>query len=262
MKTISSLRTLALAVVLAAAPACAVEDADTEIDALGELEAAADTRPSFDLWTNAAGRTYFHMEAGNGEIILASQGYDARVGAVGGILSVLDHGGLASNYSIKLGADGKHYVSLKAANGEIIATGQGYSTRSNATRGINTLVANVGSFLAYWDAMAGARIQVNAGAAGKYSFNLHAANGAVVLSSESYTTEAAALNGGLSVLDNAATLASYELRVSASGKHYFVLKAGNNEIIGTSQLYATKSSAIRGRDAMIALVASGAVQLF
>lgn len=261
MKTIATFRTFALALVLAAAPACAVEE-DGVIDELGQSEAEAAVRPSFELWANASGKYYFHLEAGNGEIILASQAYDARLGAITGILSVLDNGGLPGNYEIKQGADAKYYVSLKAANGATIATGQGYSTKSNATRGVNTIVANIGSFLAYWDAATGARIQVNDGATGKYAFNLHAANGAVVLSSESYSTEAAALNGGLSVLDNGANPAAYEVRTAANGKRYFVLKAANGEIIGTSQLYATKASAERGRDAVIALVASGAVQLF
>lgn len=259
MLTIKPLRFAAIALALAFAPACAVED--TSSDSLAETDAEIGARPTFDLWKNASGKFYFHLDAANGETLLSSQAYDTRMAAITGLLSVLDHGGLASAYRIKVGADGKHYVSLTSSNGRTIATGEGYATKQSAERGIETMVRNIGDYLAYWDAAAGARLQVKAGATGKFSFNLYAANGEIVLSSESYTTEAAALNGAFAVVENGANAARFEVKAGASGRHYFVLKAANGQIVGTSQQYATKAGAERGRDAVVALVASGAVEL-
>ncbi|MEZ4368378.1 MAG: YegP family protein [Kofleriaceae bacterium] len=147
-----------LVLALSFAPACAVEETT---DGLVETESEAGVRPSFDLWKTGS-KHYFHLEAGNGEILLSSQGYTTRQGALGGILSVLDNGGLTSRYQIKLGADGQSYVNLTAANGQIIASSEGYVSRSNANRAIESMVRNVGSYLAYWDDAQGARFQVEA----------------------------------------------------------------------------------------------------
>lgn len=42
--------------------------------------------------------------------------------------------------------------------------------------------------------------------------------------------------------------ARYELSKTASGKYHFVLKAGNNEVILSSQQYASKETAANGID--------------
>lgn len=75
-------------------------------------------------------------------------------------------------------------------------------------------------------------------------FVLKAGNGQVILKSEMYTTRAAALNGIKSVQTNSPLDERYERDVSKSGKPYFNLKAGNHQVIGTSQLYDAEA----GRD--------------
>jgi uncharacterized protein YegP (UPF0339 family) len=75
-------------------------------------------------------------------------------------------------------------------------------------------------------------------------FVLKAGNGQVILKSELYTTRAAALNGIASVQKNSPLDERYERDVSKSGKPYFNLKAGNHQVIGTSQLYDAEA----GRD--------------
>ncbi|WP_194838570.1 DUF1508 domain-containing protein [Nocardia sp. XZ_19_369] len=42
----------------------------------------------FELFTDKAGQTRFHLVAANGEVICASQGYASKAGAVKGINSV------------------------------------------------------------------------------------------------------------------------------------------------------------------------------
>ena len=41
-------------------------------------------------------------------------------------------------------------------------------------------------------------------------------------------------------------MATFELKKSESGKFHFNLKAGNGQIVATSQMYASKESALNG----------------
>jgi uncharacterized protein len=73
---------------------------------------------------------------------------------------------------------------------------------------------------------------------GKYHFNLKAGNGQVILSSEMYESKPAALNGIESVKKNAGDAGRYDRRKSAKGEPYFILKAGNGQEIGRSEMYS------------------------
>ena len=75
---------------------------------------------------------------------------------------------------------------------------------------------------------------------GKCFFNLKASNGQIILSSEMYETKKAAENGIASVKRNAANEARYERKKSNKGEDYFILKAGNGEPIGKSEMYSSK----------------------
>jgi uncharacterized protein len=75
---------------------------------------------------------------------------------------------------------------------------------------------------------------------GKSFFNLRASNGQTILSSEMYETKAAAKNGIAAVKRNAGNEARYEKKKSNKGEDYFVLKAGNGEPIGKSEMYSSK----------------------
>ncbi len=73
---------------------------------------------------------------------------------------------------------------------------------------------------------------------GQFHWSLHAENNQKILSSEMYTTKQAAENGINSVKTNATIDARYDRRVAKNGQPYFVLKAANGEIIGTSEQYS------------------------
>ncbi len=77
---------------------------------------------------------------------------------------------------------------------------------------------------------------------GEFRFVLKAGNGEIVLTSELYKHKESAEKGIASVKKNAPEDKRYERKTSHSGKPYFVLKAGNHEIIGTSQMYKTPAS--------------------
>lgn len=249
------------ALVAALCTATVTQACVSNTDETSETSLEAVVSPKFDLWQNQAGRYFFHLVAANGQILLASQGYQSRTGAINGVLSVLDNGGLDVRFAIKQGGDRNYYVSLLAANQQVIATGEGYSTKSNANRGVKTIVRNVAAYLQHWDNPTGARFQVKASSSSAFTFTLYAGNGEVVLISESYTTEAAALNGAFAVQENGVDAANYKLLQAHDGRWYFVLRAKNNEVIGVSQMYTTGESAQRAITSVSALLVSGAAEL-
>ena len=77
---------------------------------------------------------------------------------------------------------------------------------------------------------------------GQFRFVLKAANAETILTSELYTTRAAAENGIASVQTNSPLDERYEKKTASNGKEHFNLKAGNHQIIGSSQLYASAAS--------------------
>lgn len=81
---------------------------------------------------------------------------------------------------------------------------------------------------------------------GEFQFDLKATNGQVILSSEGYTTMAACKNGIESVMKNAADEGRFERKEAKNGSPYFVLKAGNGQIIGTSEMYSSEASRENG----------------
>ncbi|GAA0719781.1 YegP family protein [Aquimarina litoralis] len=79
-----------------------------------------------------------------------------------------------------------------------------------------------------------------------FHFTLKAKNGQVILSSEVYNSKAAAVNGIASVQKNSSEDGRYERKTSKDGKFYFNLKAGNGQIIGSSQMYTSESGMENG----------------
>ncbi len=77
---------------------------------------------------------------------------------------------------------------------------------------------------------------------GEFHFNLKAANGEVILTSELYKAKAGAKNGIASVKTHAPDDDNYERKTSKSDEPYFVLKAKNHEVIGTSEMYSSTSA--------------------
>jgi uncharacterized protein len=75
----------------------------------------------------------------------------------------------------------------------------------------------------------------------EFQFNLKAQNGQVILTSQGYTTKASCENGIESVRSNSVTDSNFERNKSTNNKDYFNLKAGNNQIIGTSEMYENTS---------------------
>jgi uncharacterized protein YegP (UPF0339 family) len=93
--------------------------------------------------------------------------------------------------------------------------------------------------------MAG-KFELNTSANGKFYFNLKASNGQIILSSEMYESKSGAEGGIASVKKNAGDDARYERRTSTNGSPFFVLKAGNGEVIGRSETYSSTAAVDTG----------------
>lgn len=81
---------------------------------------------------------------------------------------------------------------------------------------------------------------------GKFSFVLKAGNAEVILRSEQYESKAAAENGIRSVQTNSPLDERYDRKDASDGRPYFNLKAGNHQIIGTSQMYKDAAGRDKG----------------
>ena len=75
----------------------------------------------------------------------------------------------------------------------------------------------------------------------QFHFVLKAGNAESILSSERYTTKAAANNGIASVQKNSPG-GSYEKLTAKNGKFYFTLKAANHQVIGSSEMYNSEAA--------------------
>ena len=77
-------------------------------------------------------------------------------------------------------------------------------------------------------------------------FNLKAANGEVILTSELYNEKPSAVHGIQSVKVNAVDNIRFERNRAKSGQPFFVLKAANGETIGKSEMYSSSWAMERG----------------
>lgn len=89
-------------------------------------------------------------------------------------------------------------------------------------------------------------IKRSASATQPFYFVLRAVNVEVILKSELYTSKQGCTAGIASVKTNAPIDSRYERRTSKNNEPYFVLKASNGEIIGTSEMYSSAAARDNG----------------
>ncbi|GEN69831.1 MULTISPECIES: YegP family protein [Chryseobacterium] len=81
---------------------------------------------------------------------------------------------------------------------------------------------------------------------GEFQFNLKAGNGQVILTSQGYSSKSACENGVESVRTNSQDDTKYERNKAKDDRCYFNLKAGNGQIIGSSQMYESENGMENG----------------
>ena len=98
--------------------------------------------------------------------------------------------------------------------------------------------------------MAG-KFEIKQSANGKFHFNLKAGNGQIILSSEMYESKSACQNGVESVRKNGGDAGRFEKRASAKGDPYFIIKSGNGQEIGRSEMYSSDAACQNGIDSVM-----------
>ncbi|MBC8998927.1 YegP family protein [Pseudomonas sp. N40(2020)] len=88
--------------------------------------------------------------------------------------------------------------------------------------------------------------EVSKSSNGQFRFVLKAANAETILTSELYTTRAAADGGIASVQTNSPLDERYEKKTTKDGHPYFNLKAANHQIIGSSESYSSDAACDKG----------------
>lgn len=96
----------------------------------------------FEIYKDKAGEYRFRLKAGNGEKILASEGYKAKDGCENGIESVRKNAPNDDRYERKETKAGKHMFNLKAGNHQVIGTSESYETAASRDKGIESVKKN------------------------------------------------------------------------------------------------------------------------
>lgn len=100
----------------------------------------------------------FNLKATNGQVIAVSQVYDTEEGCKNGIESVIKNAPVANledqtvegyeeqkhpKFEVYTDKAGETRFRLKARNGEIIATGEGYKVKTSCLNGVESVRKNV-----------------------------------------------------------------------------------------------------------------------
>lgn len=96
----------------------------------------------FEIKTDKANQFRFNLKAGNGEIILRSEGYTTKLSCENGIESVRTNSQDDSKFVRKTSSSDSPYFNLKAGNGEIIGTSETYSNSAAMETGITSVKSN------------------------------------------------------------------------------------------------------------------------
>lgn len=99
-------------------------------------------RSFFTIKTGKDDQYYFNLKAGNHEIILQSEGYKDKSGAINGIESVRLNSQFRENFEVRSSKQNEPYFVLKAGNGEIIGCSEMYNSVQAMENGIDSVVKN------------------------------------------------------------------------------------------------------------------------
>jgi uncharacterized protein YegP (UPF0339 family) len=148
---------------------------------------------NFKVGTAVDGEFYFNLLAKNHEIVATSEMYTTKSHATSAVKTVkklvslsnreqaAEDGG--ARFQVFKGVDGQNYFHLRAANGEIVLQSEGYTSKSNALNGIESVREN-GKDAAHFEILPAQN--------GQYFFHLVANNNEIIAWGETYVTEAGA----------------------------------------------------------------------
>ena len=214
---------------------------------------------------------YFQFLSESGDVLLNSQAYQDKNTCFNGIRSAMSNAGDAERYEKSIDGDGKHFFILKAGNNQEIGRSSKYEDETGVDAAIAAFITEgpnaVSKFstkeentetksteqpyeasasgtddyrpLAFYEArISGNESGIDTFDAddGEFYFTYNLAS-KVVLISEGYKADKSRENGANSVLKNLPLPERYQREVHPNGKHYFNLRAGNNQEIATSRWF-------------------------
>ena len=101
---------------------------------------------------------------------------------------------IMGKFEIKTRKNGEFQFNLKATNGQVILTSEGYKTKASCLNGVESVKKNCKDEK---------RFEVKEASNGKPYFNLMATNGQIIGSSQMYANQVNMKNGIASVMKNA-----------------------------------------------------------
>ncbi len=217
---------------------------------------------------------YFQFLNEDGGVLLNSQAYQDKDACFNGIRSVLANAGDSERYEKSIDGDGNHFFILKAGNNQEIGRSTKYDNEAAVDGAISNFIsdgpdatskaaqeesdsdsskaadasqpyeANTSGTddyrpLAFYESrISGAETGIDSFDAddGEFYFTYNLAS-KVILISEGYKADKSRDNGANSVLKNLPIPERYQREVHPNGKHYFNLRAGNNQEIATSRWF-------------------------
>jgi len=97
---------------------------------------------NFEVYTDAKGEHRFRLKAANGQTIATGEGYTTKAACLNGINSVKENCQIPERFEKYQDKSEQWRFRLKAANGQIIATGEGYSSETALDKGIASVTKN------------------------------------------------------------------------------------------------------------------------
>ncbi len=97
---------------------------------------------TFVISKRTNGEFQFRLKAGNGQVILASEGYKTKSACLNGVESVKKNSQEDARFDRLESKNGKFYFNLKATNGQIIGTSEMYETNASMENGIASVAKN------------------------------------------------------------------------------------------------------------------------
>ena len=88
------------------------------------------------------GEYQFNLKAGNGQVILTSEGYTTLAACKNGIESVKKNSQEDARFERKEAKDGSPFFNLKATNGQVIGKSEMYSSAAACENGIDSVKKN------------------------------------------------------------------------------------------------------------------------
>ena len=96
----------------------------------------------FEVYKDKSRKFRFRLKANNGEIICASQSYTTKSACIKGAKSLILNAKKKRSFKVLKNKAGKFFFNVTAGNNKVIATSQGYKSKSSLSKGIESVQKN------------------------------------------------------------------------------------------------------------------------